>query len=276
MEETVARDSGVAIAARRAGVVDQIDATRIVVRVSEETSSGEQAVDIYNLLKFQRSNQNTCINQRPLVSVGDEVARGDIIADGPSTNLGELALGRNVLVAFMPWQGYNFEDSILISERIVRDDVFTSIHIEEFEIMARDTKLGQEEITRDIPNVGEDALRNLDEAGMVYIGAEVLAGDILVGKVTPKGESPMTPEEKLLRAIFGEKASDVRDTSLRVPPGVSGTIVDVRVFSRRGVDKDERALAIERAEIERLAKDRDDRKGDPGAQLLWPAQGFCC
>ncbi len=260
MEETVARDSGVAIAARRSGVIDQVDAQRIVVRVTEETSSGEQAVDIYNLLKFQRSNQNTCITQRPLVRVGDEVQRGDIIADGPSTKLGELALGRNVLVAFMPWQGYNFEDSILISERIVRDDVFTSIHIEEFEVMARDTKLGQEEITRDIPNVGEDALRNLDEAGMVYIGAEVQPGDILVGKVTPKGESPMTPEEKLLRAIFGEKASDVRDTSLRVPPGVTGTVVDVRVFSRRGVDKDERALAIERAEIERLAKDRDDEK----------------
>jgi DNA-directed RNA polymerase subunit beta len=260
MEDTVARDSGVAIAARRSGVVDQVDAMRIVVRVTEETSSGEQAVDIYNLLKFQRSNQNTCITQRPLVKVGDVVERGDIIADGPSTNLGELALGRNVLVAFMPWQGYNFEDSILISERIVRDDVFTSIHIEEFEVMARDTKLGQEEITRDIPNVGEDALRNLDEAGMVYIGAEVQPGDILVGKVTPKGESPMTPEEKLLRAIFGEKASDVRDTSLRVPPGVNGTVVDVRVFSRRGVDKDERALAIERAEIERLAKDRDDEK----------------
>jgi DNA-directed RNA polymerase subunit beta len=260
MEGTVARDSGVAIGARRAGVVDQVDATRIVIRVTEETSHGDQAVDIYNLLKFQRSNQNTCINQRPLVKVGDEVAAGDIIADGPSTNLGELALGRNVLVAFMPWQGYNFEDSILISERIVRDDVFTSIHIEEFEVMARDTKLGQEEITRDIPNVGEDALRNLDEAGMVYIGAEVNPGDILVGKVTPKGESPMTPEEKLLRAIFGEKASDVRDTSLRVPPGVTGTVVDVRVFSRRGVDKDERALAIERAEIERLAKDRDDER----------------
>ncbi len=260
MESTVARDSGVAISARRTGTVDQVDATRIVVRVSEETSSGEQAVDIYNLLKFQRSNQNTCITQRPLVKMGDKVSRGDIIADGPSTNLGELALGRNVLVAFMPWNGYNFEDSILISERIVRDDVFTSIHIEEFEIMARDTKLGQEEITRDIPNVGEDALRNLDEAGMVYIGAEVLPGDILVGKVTPKGESPMTPEEKLLRAIFGEKASDVRDTSLRVPPGVGGTVVEVRVFSRRGVDKDERALAIERAEIERLAKDRDDEK----------------
>ena len=260
MEATVARDSGVAIGARRSGVVDQVDATRIVIRVSEETSSGEQAVDIYNLLKFQRSNQNTCITQRPLVKVGDVVDRGDIIADGPSTNLGELALGRNVLVAFMPWQGYNFEDSILISERIVRDDVFTSIHIEEFEVMARDTKLGQEEITRDIPNVGEDALRNLDEAGMVYIGAEVNPGDILVGKVTPKGESPMTPEEKLLRAIFGEKASDVRDTSLRVPPGGTGTVVDVRVFSRRGVDKDERALAIERAEIERLAKDRDDER----------------
>ena len=260
MEETVARDSGVAIAARRTGIVDQVDATRIVVRVTEETSSGEQGVDIYNLLKFQRSNQNTCITQRPLVRVGDVVQRGDIVADGPSTNLGELALGRNVLCAFMPWQGYNFEDSILISERIVRDDVFTSIHIEEFEVMARDTKLGQEEITRDIPNVGEDALRNLDEAGMVYVGAEMHPGDILVGKVTPKGESPMTPEEKLLRAIFGEKASDVRDTSLRVPPGVTGTVVDVRVFSRRGVDKDERSLAIERAEIERLAKDRDDEK----------------
>src|SRR3546814_711209 len=260
MEGIVARDSGVAIGARRAGVVDQVDATRIVIRVTEETSHGEQAVDIYNLLKFQRSNQNTCINQRPLVKVGDEVAAGEIIADGPSTSLGELALGRNVLVAFMPWQGYNFEDSILISERIVRDDVFTSIHIEEFEVMARDTKLGQEEITRAIPNVGEDALRNLDEAGMVYSGAEVNPGDILVGKVTPKGESPMTPEEKLLRAIFGEKASDVRDTSLRVPPGVTGTVVDVRVFSRRGVDKDERALAIERAEIERLAKDRDDER----------------
>jgi DNA-directed RNA polymerase subunit beta len=212
------------------------------------------------LLKFQRSNQNTCINQRPLVQVGDLVNEGDIIADGPSTEDGELALGRNVLVAFMPWNGYNFEDSILISERIVKEDVFSSIHIEEFEVMARDTKLGQEEITRDIPNVGEESLRNLDEAGMVYIGAEVQPGDILAGKVTPKGESPMTPEEKLLRAIFGEKASDVRDTSLKVPPGVSGTIVDVRVFSRRGIDKDERARAIERAEIERFAKDRDDEK----------------
>ncbi|MGF1627506.1 MAG: DNA-directed RNA polymerase subunit beta [Alphaproteobacteria bacterium] len=259
MEATVARDSGVAIIARRAGVVQQVDATRIVVRATE-TSEDSTGVDIYNMLKFQRSNQNTCINQRPIVKVGDLVSAGDIIADGPSTQLGELALGRNVLCAFMPWNGYNFEDSILISERIVKDDVFTSIHIEEFEVMARDTKLGQEEITRDIPNVGEEALKNLDEAGIVYVGAEVKAGDILVGKVTPKGESPMTPEEKLLRAIFGEKASDVRDTSLRVPPGQSGTVVEVRVFSRRGVDKDERALAIERAEIERLAKDRDDER----------------
>jgi len=260
MEETVARDSGVTIIARRSGVVDQVDGMRIVIRATEETSAAAPGVDIYNLLKFQRSNQNTCITQRPLVRVGDEVKVGDVIGDGPSTQLGELALGRNVLCAFMPWNGYNFEDSILISERIVSDDVFTSIHIEEFEVMARDTKLGQEEITRDIPNVGEEALKNLDEAGIVYIGAEVKPGDILVGKVTPKGESPMTPEEKLLRAIFGEKASDVRDTSLRLPPGVSGTIVEVRVFSRRGVDKDERALAIERAEIERLAKDRDDER----------------
>ncbi len=258
MEEAVARGSGAAIVARRTGVVDQIDGTRIVVRATEEKELSAPGVDIYTLRKFQRSNQNTCINQRPLVKVGDNVVAGDIIADGPSTELGELALGRNVLVAFMAWNGYNFEDSILISERIARDDVFTSIHIEEFEIMARDTKLGQEEITRDIPNVGEEALKNLDEAGIVYIGAEVGPGDVLVGKVTPKGESPMTPEEKLLRAIFGEKASDVRDTSLRLPPGGTGTIVEVRVFSRRGVDKDERTLAIEREEIERLAKDRDD------------------
>jgi DNA-directed RNA polymerase subunit beta len=260
MEQAVARDSGAAITARRTGIVDQVDATRVVIRATEDVSANESGVDIYNLLKFQRSNQNTCITQKPLVKVGDRIRKGDIIADGPSTQLGELALGRNVLVAFMPWNGYNFEDSILISERIVRDDVFTSIHIEEFEVMARDTKLGQEEITRDIPNVGEEALKNLDEAGIVYIGAEVKPGDILVGKVTPKGESPMTPEEKLLRAIFGEKASDVRDTSLRLPPGVAGTIVEVRVFSRRGVEKDERALAIERAEIERLAKDRDDER----------------
>jgi DNA-directed RNA polymerase subunit beta len=260
MEGKVARDSVAAIAAKRNGVVDQVDATRIVVRATEETSAAASGVDIYRLLKFQRSNQNTCITQRPLVKKGDAVKAGDIIADGPSTELGELALGRNVLCAFMPWNGYNFEDSILISERIVSDDVFTSIHIEEFEVMARDTKLGQEDITRDIPNVGEEALKNLDEAGIAYIGAEVKPGDILVGKVTPKGESPMTPEEKLLRAIFGEKASDVRDTSLRLPPGVSGTVVEVRVFSRRGVDKDERALQIERSEIERLAKDRDDER----------------
>ena len=260
MEARVARDSGVTIVARRAGVIDQVDATRVVVRASEDTEGNVSPVDIYSLLKFQRSNQNTTVNQRPLVKVGDTVRRGDIIADGPSTEDGELALGRNVLVAFMPWNGYNFEDSILISERIVRDDVFTSIHIEEYEVMARDTKLGQEEITRDIPNVGEEALKNLDEAGIVYVGAEVGPGDILVGKVTPKGESPMTPEEKLLRAIFGEKASDVRDTSLKLPPGGSGTIVEVRVFSRRGVEKDERALAIDRAEIDRLGKDRDDER----------------
>ena len=260
MEAAVARDSGATITARRSGVVDQIDGARIVVNATEETDTSETGVDIYNLLKFQRSNQNTCLHQRPLVKVGDEVVAGDTIADGPSTEIGDLALGRNVLVAFMPWNGYNYEDSILISERIVRDDVFTSIHIEEFEVMARDTKLGQEEITRDIPNVGEEALKNLDEAGIVYIGAEVDPGDILVGKVTPKGESPMTPEEKLLRAIFGEKASDVRDTSLKLPPGVSGTVVEVRVFSRRGVDKDERAMAIEQSEIERLAKDRDDER----------------
>ncbi len=260
MEATVARDSGAAVSARRSGVVTKVDATRIVVQATDIQSADEPVVDIYKLSKFQRSNQNTCINQRPLVKVGDDVRAGDIIADGPSTDLGELALGRNVLVAFMPWNGYNFEDSILISERIVSDDVFTSIHIEEFEVMARDTKLGTEEITRDIPNVGEEALKHLDEAGIVHIGAEVAPGDILVGKVTPKGESPMTPEEKLLRAIFGEKAADVKDSSLRLPPGAVGTVVEVRVFSRRGVDKDARALSIEQAEIERLAKDRDDER----------------
>jgi DNA-directed RNA polymerase subunit beta len=258
MEEVVARDSGSAITARRAGIVDQVDATRIVIRATEESDPTKPGIDIYRLRKFQRSNASTCITQKPLVKVGDVLAKGDIICDGPSTQLGELALGKNALVAFMPWNGYNFEDSILISERIVRDDVFTSIHIEEFETMARDTKLGPEEITRDIPNVGEENLKNLDEAGIVYIGAEVQAGDILVGKVTPKGETPMTPEEKLLRAIFGEKAADVRDTSLRVPPGVTGTIVEVRVFNRHGVDKDQRAMSIERAEEERLAEDRDD------------------
>ena len=258
MEAIVARDSRAAVSARRGGIVEQVDATRIVVRATEGLDSSKSGVDIYRLAKYQRSNQNTCINQRPIVKVGDKVTTGDIIADGPSTDLGELALGRNVLVAFMPWNGYNFEDSILISERIVRDDVFTSIHIEEFEIAARDTKLGPEEITRDIPNVGEEALRNLDEAGIVAVGAEVAAGDILVGKVTPKGESPMTPEEKLLRAIFGEKASDVRDTSLRMPPGATGTVVEVRVFNRHGVEKDQRALQIEREQIDQLMTDKED------------------
>ncbi|MFV0335968.1 MAG: DNA-directed RNA polymerase subunit beta [Tropicimonas sp.] len=258
IEEVVARDSGAAIMAKRAGIIDQVDAQRIVIRATADLEVGDPGVDIYRLRKFQRSNQNTCINQRPLVKVGDSVAKGEVIADGPSTDLGELALGKNVVVAFMPWNGYNYEDSILISERVARDDVFTSVHIEEFEVAARDTKLGPEEITRDIPNVGEEALRNLDEAGIVYIGAEVGPADILVGKITPKGESPMTPEEKLLRAIFGEKASDVRDTSLRLPPGDFGTVVEVRVFNRHGVDKDERALQIEREEVERLARDRDD------------------
>ena len=261
MEQIVARDSGAAIAARRDGVVDQVAANRIVIRCNDKNEDGTPRVDIFTLQKFQRSNQNTCINQRPIVKVGDAVKAGDVIADGPSTELGELALGQNVLVAFMPWNGYNFEDSILISERLVAEDRFTSIHIEEFEVMARDTKLGPEEITRDIPNVGEEALRSLDEIGVVHIGAEVKPGDILVGKVTPKSESPMTPEEKLLRAIFGEKASDVRDSSLRLPPGNQGTVVGVRIFSRRGIEKDERAMAIERAEIDRLAKDRDDERG---------------
>ncbi len=260
MESIVARDSRAALVARRSGVVEQVDAERIVIRATADLESDRSGVDIYRLVKFRRSNQNSCINQRPIVSVGDQVVKGDIIADGPSTDLGELALGRNVRVAFMPWNGYNYEDSILISERIVRDDVFTSIHIEEFEISARDTKLGPEEITRDIPNVGEEALRNLDEAGIVAVGAEVKAGDILVGKVTPKGESPMTPEEKLLRAIFGEKASDVRDTSLRVPPGDAGTVVEVRIFNRHGVDKDQRAIQIEREQIERLQEDRRDEQ----------------
>ena len=260
MEAVVARDSRAAIVARRTGVVEQVDGLRIVIRATEDIEDEASGVDIYRLSKFRRSNQNSCINQRPIVKVGDQVVKGDIIADGPSTDLGELALGRNVLVAFMPWNGYNFEDSILISERIVRDDVYTSIHLEEFEIAARDTKLGPEEITRDIPNVGEEALRNLDEAGIVAVGAEVKAGDILVGKVTPKGESPMTPEEKLLRAIFGEKASDVRDTSLRVPPGDAGTVVEVRVFNRHGIDKDQRALQIEREQIEQLQEDKDDEQ----------------
>ncbi len=257
IEATVAKDSGATLVAKYDGVVDSVDANRIVIR-SDDRHAGNVGVEIYRLQKFRRSNQNTCINQVPLVKVGDKIKAGDIIADGPCTDMGELALGKNVLVAFMPWNGLNYEDAILLSERISRDDVLTSLHIEEFEVMARDTKLGQEEITRDIPNVGEEALRNLDEAGIVYIGAEVKAGDILVGKVTPKGESPVTPEEKLLRAIFGEKASDVRDTSLRVQPGIEGVVVDVHVFSRRGVEKDERALSIEQQEISQLAKDRDD------------------
>ena len=260
MEGTVARDSGVAIVARRSGSVVQVDAQRIVVQATDDRDTANSNVDIYRMLKFQRSNQNTCVNQRPLVSVGEQVTAGDIIADGPSTDHGELALGRNVLVAFMPWQGYNFEDSILISERIVRDDVFTSIHIEEFEVVARDTKLGQEEITHDIPNVSQEQLKDLEGSGIIAVGVEVNPGDILVGKVTPKGESPMTPEEKLLRAIFGEKASDIRDTSLRVPPGVSGTVVEVRVFSRRGIDLDDRANLLVEAEIQQLSKDYQDER----------------
>jgi len=258
MEYTVAKDSGSTLVAKREGVVDQLDANRIVIRVTDKKDNSLNKIDIYNLQKFQRSNQNTCINQRPLVNVGDYIKKNQVIADGPATDLGELALGRNVLVAFMPWNGYNFEDSILISEKVVQDDVFTSIHVEEFEVMARDTKLGPEDVTRDIPNASEEMLINLDETGIVYVGAEVTSGDILVGKVTPKGESPMTPEEKLLRAIFGEKAADVKDTSLRVPPGVKGTIVEIRVFSRRGIEKDERAISIENSQIEGISRDRDD------------------
>lgn len=258
IEGVVAKDSGASVIALSDGIVEQVDSTRIVIRTKKEKKDGSPAVDIYNLLKFQRSNHNTCINQKPLVSVGDHVFQGEVIADGPSTDNGEIALGRNILVAFISWSGYNFEDSILISERIVKDDIYTSIHIEEFEVIARDTRLGPEEITRDIPNVSDENLRHLDEVGIVYVGAEVKTGDILVGKVTPKSESPMTPEEKLLRAIFGEKAADVRDSSLHVPPGVAGTVVEVRVFSRRGIEKDERAIAIEKQQIEKLAKDRDD------------------
>ena len=256
MESDVAFDSGVTIVAKRNGVVDKIDGKRIVVKVTDVTDLSQSAVDIYNLSKFQRSNQNTCINQKPLVKVGDQIKKGDIIADGPGTKLGELALGKNVTVAFMPWQGYNFEDSILISERCVTDDVFTSIHIEEYESMARDTKLGAEEITRDIPNVSEESLRNLDESGIVYVGAEVKPSDILVGKVTPKSETSSSPEEKLLRSIFGEKATDVRDSSLKLPSGSTGVVIDVRVFNRHGIDKDERSIAIERSEIEVVQEDK--------------------
>ncbi len=239
MERPVAIDSGVTVVAKRGGVVDSVDASRIVVRVNDDGDRrrAKPGVDIYGLTKYTRSNQNTCINQRPLVNTGDVIARGDVLADGPSTDLGELALGQNLLVAFMPWNGYNFEDSILICERVVQEDRFTTIHIEELTCVARDTKLGPEEITADIPNVGDAALTKLDEAGIAFIGAEVRAGDILVGKVTPKGETQLTPEEKLLRAIFGEKASDVKDTSLRVPPGMDGTVIDVRVFTRDGVDE---------------------------------------
>ncbi len=267
MERTVATDSGVTVVAKRSGLVESVDAGRIVIRVhDDETTEGQAGVDIYNLTKYTRSNQNTCINQRPLVRCGDQVAKGDVLADGPSTDMGELALGQNLLVAFMPWNGYNFEDSILISERVVQEDRFTTIHIEELTCVARDTKLGPEEITSDIPNVGESALSKLDESGIVYIGAEVESGDILVGKVTPKGETQLTPEEKLLRAIFGEKASDVKDTSLRVPTGMNGTVIDVQVFTRDGVEKDARALQIEKMEFERIKKDLEDefriREGD--------------
>jgi len=256
IESDVALDSGVTIVAKRSGVVDKIDGKRIVVKTTDVTELSQSAVDIYNLYKFQRSNQNTCINQKPLVKVGDQIKKGDIIADGPATKLGELALGKNVTVAFMPWQGYNFEDSILISERCVTDDVFTSIHIEEYESMARDTKLGAEEITRDIPNVSEESLRNLDESGIVYVGAEVKPGDLMVGKVTPKTETSSSPEEKLLRSIFGEKATDVRDSSLKLPSGSAGVVIDVRVFNRHGIEKDERSIAIERSEIEVVQEDK--------------------
>jgi len=257
MESVVARDSGVTVVAKRDGIVESVDASRIVVNPDEDGGGGSN-VDIINLIKYQRSNQNTCINQKPIVKRGEKVRKGQVIADGPATERGELALGRNVVVAFMPWGGYNFEDSILISERVVKDDSYTSIHIEEFECVARDTKLGKEDITRDIPNVGEEALKDLDESGIVRIGAEVKSDDVLVGKITPKGETQLSPEERLLRAIFGEKAGDVRDTSLRVPPGVTGTVIGAQVFSRRGVEKDERARAIEDSEIERLRKDQED------------------
>jgi DNA-directed RNA polymerase subunit beta len=258
MEKTVARDSGVTVVALRDGVVESVDSTRIVIKADKTSGARDTGVDIYNLIKYQRSNQNTCINQRPIVDVGDHVKAGDVIADGPSTEMGELALGRNVVVALMPWGGYNFEDSILISERVVKEDIYTSIHIEEFECVSRDTKLGPEEITRDIPNVGDEALMDLDDSGIIRIGAEVKPGNILVGKITPKGETQLSPEEKLLRAIFGEKAGEVRDTSLRVPPGVEGTVINVRIFSRKGLGKDERSKTIEDEEVTRLRKDQHD------------------
>jgi DNA-directed RNA polymerase subunit beta len=258
MEKVVARDSGVTVVAKRDGLIESVDSTRIVVKADKASGARDTGVDIYNLVKYQRSNQNTCVNQRPIVRIGDQVKAGDVIADGPSTEMGELALGRNVLVALMPWGGYNFEDSILISERVVKEDIYTSIHIEEFECVSRDTKLGPEEITRDIPNVGDEALTDLDDSGIIRIGAEVKPSDILVGKITPKGETQLSPEEKLLRAIFGEKAGEVRDTSLRVPPGVEGTVINVRIFSRKGLGKDERSKAIEDEEIIRLRKDQHD------------------
>ena len=261
MEEITARDSGAVVVCRRNGVVDSVDSERIIVRVEAAEDghfSREVGADIYTLTKFKRSNQNTCINQKPIVRKGDRVVKGQVLADGPCTDKGELALGRNVLVAFMPWRGYNFEDAILVSERLVKDDYYTSIHIEEFEIEARDTKLGPEEITRDIPNVSESFLKDLDEAGIIRIGAYVKPGDVLVGKVTPKGETQLTPEEKLLRAIFGEKAGDVRDASLICPPGIEGIVVDVKIFSRKGAEKDERAKLIESMEISRLEKNLRD------------------
>src|SRR5881394_2011434 len=262
MENIVARDSGAVILCKRGGVVDLVDSNRIIVRVeSEDQDTGETkefGADIYQLIKFKRSNQNTCITQKPVVREGQRVRKGQVLADGPCTDAGELALGRNILVAFMPWRGNNFEDAILVSEKLVKEDYYTSIHIEEFEIEARDTKLGPEEITRDIPNVSESALRDLDESGIIRIGATVKQGDILVGKVTPKGETQLTPEEKLLRAIFGEKAGDVRDASLKCPPGIEGTVVDVKIFSRKGIDKDHRALAIEQDQIAKIEKNSKD------------------
>ncbi|MCK4534754.1 MAG: DNA-directed RNA polymerase subunit beta, partial [Syntrophobacterales bacterium] len=261
MGAIVARDSGAVIVARESGTVEDVDAARIVIKRDARGGDEDESdvgVDIYNLIKYQRSNQNTCFNHKPIVDKGSSVKKGDIIADGPATDNGELALGRNIMVAFMPWGGYNYEDSILISERVVKDDIYTSVHIEEFETVARDTKLGKEEITRDIPNMGEDALRNLDESGIVSMGVPVKAGDLLVGKVTPKGETQLSPEEKLLRAIFGEKAGDVRDTSLRVPPGVEGIVIDAKIFTRKGAEKDSRSQSIESEAIDSLLNDRDD------------------
>jgi DNA-directed RNA polymerase subunit beta len=261
MEGVVARDSGATVVAKRGGIVESVDAARIVIKPEADSEGADSAPDIINLVKYRRSNQNTCINQKPIVKIGQKIRKGQVIADGAATDRGELALGRNILVAFMPWGGYNFEDSILISEKIVKDDLFTSIHIEEFEVVARDTKLGREEITRDIPNVGEEALADLDESGIVRIGAEVNPDDILVGKITPKGETQLSPEERLLRAIFGEKAGDVRDTSLRVPPGQSGIVIGARGFSRRGTDKDDRGRSITDGEIASCASIRRTRSG---------------